>query len=170
MQAINVRGTFTLTRACLPHLLRSDHAHILTMSPPLNLSPRWLGPFPAYTQTKYAMTLLTLGWAAEFADAGIAANCLWPQTRIGTAVTINLMGGPEAMATSRAPQIMADAAVAVLSRPPGERTGATLIDADVLADTGVSDLSRYGGGEAPVLDLYIDPPDGSEPSILAPRQ
>jgi NAD(P)-dependent dehydrogenase (short-subunit alcohol dehydrogenase family) len=168
MQAINVRGTFTLTRACLPHLLQSGHGHILTMSPPLNLAPRWLGPFPAYTQTKYAMTLLTLGWAAEFADAGVAANCLWPQTRIGTAVTINLMGGSAAMAAARTPQIMADAAVLILSRPPGERTGQTMIDADVLAEAGVSDLSPYGGGDAPVLDLYIDPPDGSEPSILAP--
>jgi NAD(P)-dependent dehydrogenase (short-subunit alcohol dehydrogenase family) len=164
MQAINVRGTFTLTRACLPHLQRSDHAHILTMSPPLNLSPRWLGPFPAYTQTKFAMTLLTLGWAAEFADAGIAANCLWPQTRIGTAVTINLLGGAAAMATARVPQIMADAAVVVLSRPPAACTGQTLVDADVLAEAGVSDLSRYGGGDAPVLDLYIDPPDGNVPS------
>jgi NAD(P)-dependent dehydrogenase (short-subunit alcohol dehydrogenase family) len=172
MQAINVRGTFTLTQACLPYLLESGHAHILTMSPPLNLAPRWLGPFPAYTQTKYAMTLLTLGWAAELAGAGggVAANCLWPQTRIGTAVTLNLTGGPEAMATSRTPQIMADAAIEVLSTPPGQRTGQTLIDADVLAAAGVTDLSPYGGGDSPVLDLYIDPPDGSEPSILAPRQ
>jgi NAD(P)-dependent dehydrogenase (short-subunit alcohol dehydrogenase family) len=170
MQAINVRGTFTLTRGCLPHLLKSPHAHILTMSPPLNLAPRWLGPFPAYTQTKYAMTLLTLGWAAEFADAGIAANCLWPQTRIGTAVTINLMGGPAAMATARSPQIVADAAVEILSAPPGARTGQTLIDAEVLAEAGMRDLSPYGGIDAPVLDLYIDPPDGNEPSILARRE
>jgi NAD(P)-dependent dehydrogenase (short-subunit alcohol dehydrogenase family) len=168
MQAINVRGTFTLTQACLPHLLRSGHAHILSLSPPVNLRPRWLGPFPAYTQSKYAMTLLTLGWAAE--HPGIAANCLWPQTRIGTAVTLNLTGGPEAMATARAPQIMADAAILVLNGSPGERTGQTLIDAEVLAEAGVSDLSPYGGGDSPVLDLYIDPPDGSEPSILASRQ
>jgi citronellol/citronellal dehydrogenase len=168
MQAVNVRGTFALTQACLPHLLRSEHAHILTLSPPLNVKPRWLGPFPAYTQSKYAMTLLTLGWAAE--HPGVAANCLWPQTRIGTAVTLNLTGGPEAMATARTPQIMADAAIQVLSQPPKTRTGQTLIDAEVLADAGVSDLSPYGGGDSPVLDLYIDPPDGSEPSILAPRQ
>ena len=170
MQAINVRGTFTLTRACLPHLLASGRGHILTLSPPLNTAPRWLGPFPAYTQTKYAMTLLTLGWAAEFAGKGIAANCLWPQTRIGTAVTVNLMGGPAALATARAPQIMADAAVHILRAPPGARTGQTLIDAEVLAEAGVSDLSPYGGGDNPVLDLYIDPPDGSEPSILSPRE
>jgi len=170
MQAINVRGTFMLTRACLPHLLRSGHAHILTMSPPLNTAPRWLGPFPAYTQTKYAMTLLTLGWAAELAGEGVAANCLWPQTRIGTAVTLNLVGGPQALATARTPQIMADAAVEILRAPPGARTGQTLIDAEVLAEAGVSDLSPYGGGDNPVLDLYIDPPDGSEPSILSPRE
>jgi citronellol/citronellal dehydrogenase len=167
MQAINVRGTFALTRAALPHLLKSPHAHILTMSPPLNATPRWLGPFPAYTQTKFAMTLLTLGWAAEFADAGVAANCLWPQTRIGTAVTLNLMGGAEALKSARTPQIMADAATLVLS---SRRTGETLIDADVLRETGITDLSGYGGGDSPVLDLYIDPLDGSEPSILSQRE
>lgn len=169
MQAINVRGTFALTRACLPHLVKSPHAHILTMSPPLNMAPRWLAPFGAYTQTKYGMTLLTLGWAAEFAGRGVAANCLWPQTRIGTAVTVNLMGGEAALATARTPQIMADAAVELLARPPAQAgTGQALIDADVLAGIGVTDFAaRYGGGDAPVLDLYIDPPDGTEPAILA---
>lgn len=158
MQAVNVRGTFALTQACLPYLRESGHAHVLTLSPPLNLAPHWLGQFPAYTQTKYSMTLLTLGWAAEYAQAGIAANCLWPETKIGTAVTVNLMGGAAAMAVARRPEIMADAAVEVLSQPPAARTGQTLIDAEVLAAAGVSDLSGYGGGEAPALDLYIDPP------------
>jgi citronellol/citronellal dehydrogenase len=159
MQSINVRGTFALTQACLPQLRASDHAHVLTISPPLNLEPRWLGRFPAYTQSKYAMTLLTLGWAAEYADAVIAANCLWPQTRIATAVVQNLLGGKEAMATARSPQIMADAAVHILASPPAARTGQTLTDAGVLADAGVHDLSGYGGGDAPTLDLYIDPED-----------
>jgi NAD(P)-dependent dehydrogenase (short-subunit alcohol dehydrogenase family) len=158
MQSVNVRGTFALTQACLPLLRASDHAHVLTLSPPLNLAPRWLGQFPAYTQTKYSMTLLTLGWAAEYADAGIAANCLWPQTRIGTAVIMNLMGGEGAAANSRSPRIMADAAVQVLRQPPSARTGQTLIDAEVLAAAGVRDLSVYGGGESPTLDLYVDPP------------
>jgi NAD(P)-dependent dehydrogenase (short-subunit alcohol dehydrogenase family) len=158
MQSINVRGTFALTQACLPHLRTSDHAHVLSLSPPLNLAPHWLGQFPAYTQSKYSMTLLTLGWAAEYAHAGIAANCLWPQTRIATAVIMNLMGGPEAVASSRSPQIMADAAVEILSQPPSTRTGQTLIDAEVLMAAGVHDLSPYGGGDAPTLDLYIDPP------------
>jgi len=158
MQSINVRGTFALTRACLPLLRASDHAHVLTLSPPLNLAPRWLGPFPAYTQSKYSMTLLTLGWAAEYAEAGVAANCLWPQTRIATAVIMNLMGGAEAAASSRSPRIMGDAAVRVLSQPPSACTGQTLIDAEVLKAAGVHDLSGYGGGESPTLDLYLDPP------------
>jgi citronellol/citronellal dehydrogenase len=159
MQAVNVRGTFALTQACLPLLRASDHAHVLTISPPLNLAPHWLGRFPAYTQTKYAMTLLTLGWAAEYADAGIAANCLWPQTRIATAVVQNLLGGSAAMTTARSPRIMADAAVHVLASPPSARTGQTLTDTRVLAEAGVHDLSDYGGGDAPTLDLYIDPPE-----------
>lgn len=160
MQAINVRGTFALTQACLPHLRKSTSAHILSISPPLNLDPHWLGLFPAYTQSKYSMSLLTLGWAAEYAADGIAANCLWPQTRIATAVVRNLTGGddPEkALATSRNPEIMADAAVEILAAPAGARTGQTLIDADILAQAGVTDLEqRYGGGPDPQLDLYID--------------
>ena len=103
------------------------------------------------------MTLLTLGWAAEYAEAGIAANCLWPQTRIATAVVVNLLGGAEAAARSRSPEIMADAAVEILSAPPSARTGQTLIDAEVLVAAGVTDLSRYGGGDSPTLDLYVDP-------------
>ncbi|MER5181575.1 NAD(P)-dependent oxidoreductase [Streptomyces sp. NPDC002896] len=157
MQDVNARGTFALTRACLPHLRRSDHAHVLTLSPPINLAPHWLGRFPAYTLSKYGMTLLTLGWAAEFAEAGIAANCLWPQTRIATAVVVNLLGGQGAAARSRSPQIMADAAIEVLSTAPSARSGRTLIDAEVLAESGVTDLSRYGGGDHPTIDLYVDP-------------
>jgi NAD(P)-dependent dehydrogenase (short-subunit alcohol dehydrogenase family) len=156
MQDVNVRGTFALTKACLPYLRQSDHAHILTISPPLNLAPHWLGPFPAYTTSKYAMSLLTLGWAAEFADAGIAANCLWPQTRIATAAVVNLLGGEEAAAASRSPEIVADAAVEILSRPPKELTGQIPIDEAVLRETGVTDFSKYGGGDNPTLDLYID--------------
>ena len=157
MQSVNTKGTFLLTRACVPHLKRSDHAHILTLSPPLNLAPRWLGAHPAYTVAKYGMTLLTLGWAAEYGEVGIAANCLWPQTTIATAAVTNLLGGEGLGRRSRAPEIMADAAVAVLSRPPREHTGHTLIDADVLADAGITDLAPYGGGDRPELDLFVDP-------------
>ncbi|MFE1980164.1 SDR family oxidoreductase [Streptomyces mirabilis] len=158
MQSINSRGTFLLTRACLPYLKQSDHAHILTLSPPLNLAPRWLGAHPAYTLSKYGMTLLTLGWAAEFAEDGIAANCLWPQTMIATAAVANVLGGESLASRSRGPEIMADAALAVLSRPPREQTGQTLVDADVLTEAGHTDLSGYSGGPEPELDLFMDPP------------
>ncbi|GAA3985664.1 NAD(P)-dependent oxidoreductase [Streptomyces plumbiresistens] len=158
MQSINSRGTFLLTRACLPYLKQSDHAHVLTLSPPLNLTPRWLGAHPAYTLSKYGMTLLTLGWAAEFAEDGIAANCLWPQTMIATAAVANVLGGESLASRSRSPEIMADAALAVLSRPPHEQTGNTLIDADVLAEVGITDLSGYGGGPEAELDLFVDLP------------
>ncbi|MCE3552879.1 NAD(P)-dependent oxidoreductase [Pseudonocardia sp. RS11V-5] len=156
MQQINSRGTFLLTRAALPHLRKSDRARVLTLSPPINLAPHWLGKFPAYMLSKYGMTLLTLGWAAEFAEDGIAANCLWPQTTIATAAVVNLLGGEEAASRARSPQIMADAAVAVLGLP-SERTGETFIDVDVLAETGVTDLSPYGGGDDPELDFFVDP-------------
>jgi citronellol/citronellal dehydrogenase len=156
MQQINVRGTFALTRACLPHLRRSANPHVLTLSPPLNLDPRWLGGHPGYTLAKYGMTLLTLGWAAEYAEAGVAANCLWPQSTIATAAVVNLLGGEELAARSRTPEVMADAAVAVLTRPSRELTGQALIDVDVLAGAGITDLSRYGGGDDPQRDLFVD--------------
>jgi citronellol/citronellal dehydrogenase len=155
MQQINVRGTYALTRACLPHLRASDQAHVLTLSPPLNMAPHWLGRHPGYTLAKYGMTLLTLSWAAEYAEAGVAANCLWPRTTIATAAVINLFG--DAAQRSRTPEIMADAAVEIISRPPAERTGQTLIDDEVLAAAGITDLSPYGGGDAPDLDIFLDP-------------
>ena len=157
MQQINVRGTFVLTQACLPYLRRSDQAHILTLSPPLNMAPHWLGRHPAYTLSKYGMSLLTLGWAAEFADVPIAANCLWPQTTIATAAVVNLLGGEEMAARSRRPEIMADAAVEILSGAPTARTGQTLVDVDVLRAAGITDIAAYGGGDDPELDLFVDP-------------
>lgn len=155
MQQINSRGTFLLTRAALPYLRQSSHARVLTLSPPINLAPHWLGRFPAYMLSKYGMTLLTLGWAAEFAEDGIAANCLWPQTTIATAAVVNLLGGEEAASRARSPQIMADAATAVLGMP-AERTGETFIDVDVLAEAGTTDLTPYGGGPEPELDFFVD--------------
>jgi citronellol/citronellal dehydrogenase len=156
MQQINVRGTFALTRACLPHMRRSENAHILTLSPPLNLNPRWLGAHPGYTLAKYGMSLLTISWAVEYAEAGIAANCLWPQTTIATAAVVNLLGGAELASRSRSPEIMADAAVAVLSRPSRQLTGQCLIDVDVLSDAGITDLTPYGGGPDPERDIFVD--------------
>jgi NAD(P)-dependent dehydrogenase (short-subunit alcohol dehydrogenase family) len=156
MQEINLRGTFLLTKACVPYLEKSANPHVLTISPPVNMNPRWLGAHPAYTLSKYGMTLLSLGWAAEFADAGIAANCLWPQTYIATAAVANMADGDRLAASSRSPEIMADAAVEIISRPAREATGNCHIDAEVLQSIGVADLSRYGGGEQPIPDLFLD--------------
>jgi citronellol/citronellal dehydrogenase len=108
MQQINIRGTFLLTKACLPHLRTSPNPHVLTISPPLNMSPYWLGAHPSYTLSKYGMTLLSLGWAAEYAEAGIAFNCLWPQTYIATTAVANSLDGDAMMESSRSPEIMAD--------------------------------------------------------------
>lgn len=158
MQQIQLRGTFLLTRASLPHLRQSANGHVLTLSPPLNLDPKWLGKHPPYTLAKYGMTLLALGWAAEYAEAGVASNTLWPQTIIATAAVQNLLGGDEAMSKSRTPEIMADAAMAIVTAPARESTGKTWIDVDVLAAAGVTDLSQYGGGPDVEYDLYVDPP------------
>lgn len=143
MADINVRGTFMLSRAALPHLLRSPDPHILSLSPPLNLDPKWLGAHAGYTLSKYGMTLATLALAAEFSAAGVAANTLWPRTTIATAAVQNLLGGERLMAASRTPEIYADAARLVLAAPATARSGRSLIVEDVLAEAGVTDLSGY---------------------------
>jgi len=157
MMDINIRGTFLLTKAALPHLRKSANAHVVTLAPPLNINPHWLGAHPSYTLSKYGMTLLSLGWATEYADAGIGFSCLWPETYIATAAVTNLADGDKMAARSRSPQIMADAAVEILSRPPADVTGKCFIDSAVLAETGVTDLSRYGGDDH-ILDIFVDKP------------
>ncbi|NKY25217.1 SDR family oxidoreductase [Nocardia gamkensis] len=157
MHDINIRGMFLLTQACLPHLRDSANPHVLTIAPPINLNPRWLGAHPAYTLSKYGMTLLSQGWAAEFADAGIGFNCLWPQTYIATSAVAALADGERQLAAARSPRIMADAALAILTRPAKQVTGNCFIDADALSFyAGVDDLSGYGGGENPTPDLFLD--------------
>jgi len=157
MQEINSRGAFVLTKACLPHLRRSDHAHVLTLSPPLTADPKWLAGHSAYTLSKMGMTMITLGLAADEADAPIAANCLWPRTIIATAAVQNLLGGEEAMARARTPDIYADAAFEILRRDPRECTGNAFIDDEVLAEAGVTDLSGYSAPGAELqLDLFVD--------------
>ncbi|MGW6728432.1 SDR family oxidoreductase [Nocardia sp. NPDC055029] len=158
MQQIQIRGTYLLSSACLPHLRQSENAHILSLSPPLNLAPHWLGGHPAYMVAKYGMSLLTLGWAAEYAEHGVAANCLWPQTLIATAAVQNLLGGDDAIAKARTPEIVADAAVAILGRDARTTTGNTFLDVDVLAAEGITDLSRYGGSGELEYDIFVDPP------------
>ncbi|MGK9221603.1 MULTISPECIES: SDR family oxidoreductase [unclassified Microbacterium] len=143
MQDVNVRGTFMLSRAAIPVLRESGNPHILSLSPPLTVTPRWLGAHPGYSIAKFGMTMATLGLAAEFADAGIAANALWPKTLIATAAVRNVIGGDAMMARSRTPEIYADAAHVVLTQPARAYSGQTLIVEDVLADAGVTDLSGY---------------------------
>ncbi|MCV7431284.1 SDR family oxidoreductase [Mycolicibacterium bacteremicum] len=156
MMDINVRGTFLLTKAALPHLRASSAAHVITLAPPLNLNPYWLGAHPAYTVSKYGMTLLSLGWAQEYRDSGIGFSCLWPQTYIATSAVTNLADGDTLASASRSPEIMADAAVQILTGPPEKSNGQTYIDADVLAEAGITDLSRYGGGDDPIWDIFVD--------------
>lgn len=160
MQDINARGTFLLSKTAIPHLERSAHAHVLTLSPPLDLGPRWAGAYLAYTMAKYGMSLVTLGLAEELREAGIAANSLWPRTMIATAAVANLLGGEQALAGSRSPQIVADAAHAVLVRDPRTCTGNFFLDDDVLAQEGVTDLERYRAvpGSGPLrADLFLEP-------------
>jgi NAD(P)-dependent dehydrogenase (short-subunit alcohol dehydrogenase family) len=161
MMDINVRGTFLLTKAALPHLRQSPSAHVLTLAPPLNMNPHWLGAHPSYTLSKYGMTLLSLGWASEYSQAGIGFSCLWPETYIATSAVTNMADGDTLAKSSRSPEIMGDAAVAILSRPAAEVNGGCYIDSDVLTESGVTDLSRYGGGENPIRDIFVDAPEGS---------
>ena len=158
MQSINVRGTFVCIQACLEALGRSDQAHILTLSPPLSTDPRWLSPHAAYTVSKYGMTILTLGAAAELAERGIAANCLWPRTMIATAAVQNLLGGDEAMSRSRRPEIVSEAAYRIFTQDPRTYTGQALMDDEVLAEGGVKDLSEYTYSDDAelTLDLFVD--------------
>jgi len=158
MQDINVRGTFVVSRACIPQLRRSDNPHILTLSPPIGLERRWLAPHVAYTLAKYGMSLCALGFAEELHDAGIASNALRPRTLIATAAVQNLLGGDAAMARSRRPELYADAAYAIITRPSRECTGNTLLCEDVLTEEGVTDFDAYAyvPGAVPEVDLFID--------------
>jgi citronellol/citronellal dehydrogenase len=158
MQDINARGTFVVTRACVPFLRQGSNPHILTLSPPISLEPRWLGGHIGYTVAKYGMSLLALGFAEEFRGDGIASNSLWPRTLIATAAVQNLLGGEEAMSRSRRPELYADAAYEVLTRPSREYTGQMLLCEDVLRDAGVTDFDQYAyvPGAELQADLYVD--------------
>jgi len=159
IQSVNVRGTFVVTQACLPHLRKSDHAHVLTLSPPINLDERWFEP-SAYAVSKYGMTIVTLGVARTEREHGVAANCLWPLTAIATAAVQNLLGGEEGVARSRTPQIVADAAAVVLRRSPADYTGNAVIVEDVLAEEGTTDLTSYSqspGQTEFFPDFFVDP-------------
>lgn len=143
MHGVNTRGTFLCSKTCLPHLQKADNPHILNISPPLNLDPRWFGPHLAYTMAKYGMSLCVLGLAEEQKEAGVAVNALWPRTAVATAAVQNLLGGDALVQRSRKPEIVADAAVAVLKRDSKRVTGNFYIDDEVLAEEGVTDFDAY---------------------------
>ena len=154
MHSINVRGAFLVTKNAIPYLKKSENPHIITLSPPVNLLPKWLGPHVAYTISKYNMTMLVLGWAEELKKYHIAANALWPRTTIATAAVKNLLGGEALMNMSRTPDIIADAAFYLLQKPSTLCTGNTFIDEDILAAEGIANLEKYS--VVPGSHLYPD--------------
>ncbi len=157
MYDINVRGTFMMGRACIPALKKSSNAHILNLSPPLNMDMKWFAKHLAYTISKYNMTMIALGLAAELKPYSIAANSLWPRTTIATAAVNNLLGGEALMNMSRTTAIVADAAWHILSKPSAQCTGNSFIDEEVLATEGVTNLDHYSVVHGAKLynDLFI---------------
>lgn len=154
MYDINVRGTFMMSRACIPHLKKGTNAHILNLSPPINMDMKWFENHLAYTISKYDMSMIALGLSAELKKYNVAANALWPRTTIATAAVNNLLGGEMLMKMSRTVDIIADAAYYILSRPSTSCTGNTFIDEDVLAAEGITDLEKYS--VVPGAQLYKD--------------
>ena len=156
MQQVNARGTFLCAQACLPHLLKSANPHILTLAPPPSLDPKWWAPHAGYTLAKMGMSFVTLGLAAEFASRGVAINALWPRTLIATDA-LNMIAGVSA-ANGRKPEIMADAAHAILTRPARGFSGRFLIDDEVLREAGVTDFGGYAvdPGSPLLPDLFLD--------------
>jgi citronellol/citronellal dehydrogenase len=154
MHSINVRGTFMMSRACIPHLKKSSNAHIVTLSPPLNMDMKWFKNHIAYTLSKYNMTMIAQGLAAELKEFNIASNALWPRTTIATAAVQNLLGGDALINMSRTPEIVADAVFEILSRPSNTCTGHAFIDEAVLAEAGITDLEKYA--VVPGGKLYND--------------
>jgi citronellol/citronellal dehydrogenase len=158
MHQINGRGTFLVSRACVPHLRAAANPHVLMLSPPLNLVPGWFAPYPAYALSKYSMSIYAMAMAEEFRADGIAFNTLWPRTIIATAAVRNLLGGEDAIGRSRTPEIVADAAHAILVSSSREFTGRHCIDEEVLIAAGVTDFERYRTlpGAGPLAkDLFI---------------
>jgi citronellol/citronellal dehydrogenase len=156
MHGVNVRGTYLCSRACLPHLLKADNPHVLNLAPPLNLDPKWFAGHVAYTMSKYGMSMCVLGMAEEYRDRGVAFNALWPRTAIATAA-IAMIGGEPMLRHSRKPEILADAAHAILVRPARQCTGNFFLDDEVLAEAGVTDLSGYAVDPAAELvgDFFV---------------
>ncbi|MAY88222.1 MAG: short chain dehydrogenase [Pseudooceanicola sp.] len=170
MHQINTRGTFLVSKICIPHLKKAANPHILTLAPPLDMQARWFRDHAAYTMSKFGMSMTVLGMSAEFAGEGIGVNALWPMTTIDTAVVRNLLGGDELGARSRKPEIMADAAWAVLTRPARDCSGNFFIDEEVLRDEGVADFGRYAHDDSAPLarDMFV--PDATAANSIAKLQ
>jgi len=170
MHQINSRGTYLVSKVCLPHLLKSNNPHILNLSPPLDMDAKWFGSHVAYTMAKFGMSMCVLGMAEEFKEEGVAVNALWPRTAIATAAIKNALGGDAIMNISRSPSIMADAAYLMLTKDSKEFTGNFCIDDNLLAENGVTDFSQYA--EVPFDELapdffvpdYIEVPEASKNS------
>lgn len=158
MYDINVRGTFFVTKACIPHLKKSSNAHILTLSPPVNMNPKWFSRHLAYTMTKYNMSMMAMGWAAELKKYNIASNALWPKTTIDTAAVRNLLGGEALAKMSRTPEILADAVYYIFTKSPVACSGNCFIDEEVFAAEGITDLSKYSvvSGAQLYKDLFVE--------------
>jgi citronellol/citronellal dehydrogenase len=157
MHQINTRGTFLTSQACIPHLKRAANPHVLMISPPLDMAPRWFAPHTAYTMAKFGMSLCVLGMAAEFKADGIAFNALWPRTIIATAAIQFAVGGDEAMRRCRTPEIMADAAYAIVTKPSRDCTGRFLIDDSFLYEEGEREFDRYkvDPSVVPIADFFV---------------
>jgi len=158
MTDIEIRGTFFICKTCIPHLKKSTNAHILNLSPPLNLNPKWFAQHLAYTISKYGMSMIVLGLSEELKQFKIAANALWPKTTIATAAVQNLLGGDFLMQMSRTPDIVAEAAYHILTRPSTECTGNFFIDEDVLKQEGIVDFEKYAVNPEQKLmtDIFLD--------------
>ncbi len=164
MHQINTRGTFVTSKACIPHLKRAANPHVLMLSPPLDMSPRWFGPHVAYTMAKFGMSMCVLGMAAEFKDDGVAFNALWPRTGIATAAIQFALGGEEGMRQCRTPQIMADAAYAIFNKPAREFSGRFLIDDSLLYDEGERDFEKYRVDPSrPLMPDFFVPAESAPP-------
>ena len=158
MHQVNARGTFLVSKTCMPWLLKSDNPHILALAPPLHMKEKWFAPHVAYSMAKYGMSMCVLGMAGEYREQGVAVNALWPRTTIATAA-VNMLGGEELLMHSRKPEIMADAAYVIFSKPSREFTGNFCIDDSVLEGEGITDLSSYAMDPdlEPAPDFFVEP-------------
>lgn len=159
MHSVNTRGTFLVSKACIPHLKKSDNPQVMNISPPLNMDAKWFGPHVAYTMAKFGMSMCVLGMAEEFKRDGIAFNALWPRTTIATAAVRNLLGGEQAIKGCRTPEIMADAAHIILTQNARENSGNFYVDDEVLERAGITNLDKYAVDPSSTLlpDFFVEP-------------